>query len=125
MEKEENKIPCIRIGYGGESYLVPLNLLEKVQAGPVIIPVPDAPEHVSGISIYQGEVIPYLNLTGDRRADREMRCGILIRSEGGDIIGVAADEVGELTEAAHEELEAQADRVKNGYGGSSSDQAFR
>lgn len=88
------------------SYLIPLDRVEIIKAGPTILPVPGAPSGILGIAWHDNRLIPFLRLEG-WETPGTVPCGILLRLGDGRIVGIAADGIGETSKAGEEELKEQ------------------
>lgn len=99
---------CIQVRIGDRSYDIPLEKVEKILSNPEVIPVPDAPEYVVGISIYEGVGVPFLRLQ-NTLFDHRIHCGILLAAENRGMIGIAVDEACQLREIWENEVWEQAD----------------
>lgn len=113
MENVHRQIPCIKIRVGGRYYHMPLEDMEKIVPWPKIQRVPGAPVGIQGISFESGKVIVYLSLEENGRAGdmSENCCGILMKTEKGSIVGVAADQLCEEVQLDREELDEEKERI--------------
>ena len=109
---EEKRLSVISVRCRDHTYLVPFNLIETIQTAPVVMPVPDSPEEVIGIAIHQGKTIPYLYLDAEEMEFQPVKCGILLKQRDGREIGMAVDEIGDLSEVSHQALEEQSEGLK-------------
>ena len=114
MENSSMKnVLCIKVCGGESSLLFPMERIEAVLMSPVIVKVPEAPEGLIGLSPYRKCIVPYFRMSeepaGQETADgirRDVRCGILLRSENG-LIGIGADEIAGETEISADKLKKQ------------------
>lgn len=107
----------IRIIKNGENIMVPFENLETVVMEPEVIPIPDAPTEILGVGWYENQLIPYICMR-ERDERNSFRCGVLLRTQKGKLIGMTADVVGEVVEAEREAVEVQEDLMKILTGGS-------
>lgn len=103
----------VKIYVKGKPYDILVDRIKLVTADPMIVRVPDAPEGIIGISLYEGTVVPYLDLSGEepRGQDRPAtsQIGVLASLDDGRLIGVIVDRVSKQVRLADETLGKQID----------------
>ena len=111
-EAEEEKVSSILVGGRGRNYIVPFERIVVIQKEPVVVPVPDSPAEVIGITIYEGRTVPYLRLDEEQTLPSEVKCGILLKYGDNRRVGMAVEEIGEMYQVPLKELEEQSKGLK-------------
>lgn len=99
-----------------QSYLVPMEQIERIQAETEIIPVPGAPASILGVIWYEGGLVPAAHLEAWEKPGT-VRCCAILRAGNGRLFCMAADNVGEITDADKEQFEGQEEFLRLLSGG--------
>lgn len=93
---EAQELSYVKIYAGGKDYYILVDRIKLVALDPVIVPVPDAPEGIIGISIYKDTIVPYLDLhTEETYEQRRAQIAVIVSLDDKSLIGVLADRVSE------------------------------
>ncbi|MGI6069009.1 MAG: chemotaxis protein CheW [Blautia sp.] len=105
----QDGIECLKVVHRNRNYYIPLCYMERILMEPVVVPVPEADEGIMGISMLDGQMIPYLMLESREplSVDESIACGVILKTDTDGRFGIGVDEIKEVCRLSLEEIEGQ------------------
>ncbi|MDC7278221.1 chemotaxis protein CheW [Butyrivibrio fibrisolvens] len=115
VEKEKKQYIVVKIG--GEHYGIDISYIDNIVRLSKITRVPKAPLYYRGVINLRGEVVPVMSLR--RRMDldddefTDSSRIIILKLDGGGLMGVIVDEVKEVLSLSEDDIEAPSSTLKS------------